>query len=287
MNWDDLRLLLAIARAGSLLAAARALGVDHGTLSRRLGAFERTMGVPLFVRDRGGVRPTRDGEELLPLAEQAEASVLAIERRREALVRDIAGTVRLATSGILAKALVAPHVPSLRRAQPALRLELTVGRPLVNLARGEADLALRLRPVGAKLAEPSILVVRVATVAWAVFGARGRAEGRTLRGPWVRYAGYEPGAEWVARRVRPEDVALRVDDVPTAFEAARAGVGLAVLPCFYVGRGDGLVRVARGVDEHHLVIAVHAELRHVPRVDAVIRWLKATATRERGRLEGR
>src|SRR5215468_9948073 len=147
MDWDDVRVFLAVARRGSMRAAGRALGLSQPTIARRLAAFEASFGGPsLFDRLPEGLHLTAVGEQLVPAAEGIEDAVLTLERRRAAASSVLSGTVRVATgecaAGFLARCLSGAATP---RLPAGITLELQSLQP-ADLARREADLALRHQP---------------------------------------------------------------------------------------------------------------------------------------------
>ena len=284
LSWDNVRFFLFVVRAGSIAAAAKQLGVDAATVSRRLAALERQLGVSLVTRGRTGVRPTEDGESVRALAESAEGAMLAIARSQSGREASPAGTVRLATSGILGAFLLAEHVPEFLKEYPDIRLELVVDRRLVDLAKREADVALRLRPQGHFIAESSTLALKLATVGFALYGTRRVARSRNPR--FIRLLGFEPAAQAIEARARERSPAVSVDELPTALALARAGCGLAILPCFMGDRARGLVRTSEVLERHLLYAAVLSELRKTPRIDALVGWLKEVGRRERRHLDG-
>src|SRR5690348_7430875 len=126
LPWDDLRCMLAIARTGSLSGAARALHVEHSTVSRRLNALERRLGVKLFERTRGGYAPTGNGKLAVAAASAMEAQALAVERLMMGSDTELAGVVRLATSELLAGHLLAPVIGSFLTLHPRIQVEVDV-----------------------------------------------------------------------------------------------------------------------------------------------------------------
>ena len=149
--WDDIRIFLAIARAGTLSGAASALETGIATVSRKLDRLEQSLGLPLFSRHQSGYRLTDDGEALLERAEALEEAGRAVTEKAQ-LQGAVAGLVRLATSDNLATHFILPSLPSLLQTHPALRLEVLSGVQSVNLHRREADLAIRLvRPEAGNL----------------------------------------------------------------------------------------------------------------------------------------
>ena len=148
MDWDDVRVFLAVAREGSMRAAGRALGLSQPTIARRLAAFEATSGGPtLFDRLPEGLRLNAAGEQLVAAAESVEDAVLTLERRRAAASPVLSGTVRVSTgecaAGFLARCLSGSTTTVL---PSGITLELVESRQTANLARREADMALRHEP---------------------------------------------------------------------------------------------------------------------------------------------
>jgi DNA-binding transcriptional LysR family regulator len=295
LDWRDLRLFLAIVRAGSLTAASRRLGVNQSTVSRRLLALEEAVGTRLLERTPEGYRPTAAGERVLPAAERLEAEAFACERALTGLERRVEGTVRLTATEGVATAFVAPALEPLRRAHPALEVEVLVDSRALSLSRREADLALRL----ARPRQPGLVTRRLAEIASALYASprylaeRGRPRTEDgLRGHAV--LAYDeslaavPEARWIASKAREAERVLRTNSVLVQLQAARAGLGLALLPC-YLAEGAGLERalpLAAGI-RRELWLAVHADLRGTARIRAVIDFLAARAKGYAAWLAGR
>ena len=150
MDWDDVRVFLAVARQGSMRAAGRALGLSQPTIARRLTAFEATFGGPtLFDRLPEGLRLNAAGEQLIPAAESVEDAALTLERRRAAASGVLSGTVRVSTGECAAGFLAGGLSGSTTTALPSgITLELVESRQTANLVRREADMALRHRAAG-------------------------------------------------------------------------------------------------------------------------------------------
>lgn len=286
-DWDDVGLFLAIAREGSLRAAARRLGISQPTVGRRLRRFEAGTGAaPLFDRFPEGAQLTAAGKALLPLAEQLEAAALALQGRKAADTGRPAG-VRISVGewagGFLAQYLRAPDRGLLKD----VAIELIATDQTVNLGRREADLAVRHgRPETGNL-----YVSRVGTIACAAYrasGSDGVADG------WITYPeeqAHYAQSRWIAATLRQAGgtVATRASSMAMQAIAARAGAGLAVLPC-YLGDGDpALVRVRERIealDAPHWLI-VHRDLRRVPVIRAVMDWVAQAFAANRPVLEGR
>jgi DNA-binding transcriptional LysR family regulator len=286
MDWDDVRVFLAVAREGSMRAAGRALGLSQPTIARRLAAFEATFGGPtLFDRLPEGLRLNTAGEELIPAAESVEDAVLTLERRRAAAAPVLSGTVRVSTGECAAGFLAGCLSGSTTTPLPSgITLELVESRPAADLVRREADLALRHEPPESG----DFYVSKLGTFAVAVYRRRGEDTDA-----WVTYtdeqAHYEP-ARWVQRQVaETEDaIALRASSMLMHLEAIRAGTGRGVLPC-YVGDGHPLLeRLTPPIPElaADYWIIVHRDLRRSACVRAVMDWIRRVFTEQRDLIAG-
>jgi DNA-binding transcriptional LysR family regulator len=287
MDWDDVRVFLAITREGSMRSAGRALGLSQPTIARRLAAFEASLGgTTLFDRLPEGLRLNAAGEQLVPTAESVEDAVLSLERRRAAASPVLSGTVRVSTgecaAGFLARCLSGSTRTAL---PPGITLELVDElRQTANLTRRQADMALRHEPPEGG----DFYISRAGTFACAVYRRRGADAGA-----WVTYteeqAHYAP-ARWVQRQLEKTGipVALRASSMLMHMEAIRAGTGRGVLPC-YVGDGHPLLeRLTPPIPEiaAEYWIIVHRDLRRSACVRAVIDWVKALFAEQRDVIAG-
>src|SRR5580700_6137812 len=198
MDWDDVRVFLAVARHGSLRAAGRALGLSQPTIGRRLAAFEATFGGPtLFDRLPEGLRLNAAGEQLVAAAEQLESAALSLERRRAATSPALSGTVRVSV-GEWAAGFLARHLTAASRTPlpTGITLELVESHQTANLARREADLALRHHPPEGG----DLYIVRAGVFACAVYRRR-----ETAGNAWVTYTeeqAHYATARWAQQRLR-------------------------------------------------------------------------------------
>jgi DNA-binding transcriptional LysR family regulator len=286
MDWDDARIFLAVARHGSLRAAGRALGLSQPTIGRRLAAFEATFGGPnLFDRRPEGLRLNAAGEALLSAAEQLEIAALALERRRAAGSPALSGTVRVSVGEwaaiFLARSLAAP---SARTLAPGITLELVESRETANLARREADLAVRHHPPQGG----DLYVAKLGAFGCAVYRCRGcKGDG------WVTYTeeqAHYPTARWVQGRLRESGgaVALRASGMPMQLAAIRAGAGRGVLPCFAADEDPLLERLTPPIPEiaAEYWVIVHRDLRRAACVRAVMDWVRRLFADHRDALAG-
>ena len=287
VDWDDARIFLAVARHGSLRSAGRALGLSQPTIGRRLAAFEAGFGGPaLFDRLPEGLRLNAAGAALLPVVEQLESAALSLERRRAAVSPGLSGTVRVSV-GEWAARFLAGHLGhgSAAPLPSGITLELVESRETANLARREADLAVRHHPPESG----DLYITKLGAFAAAVYRRAGADTNA-----WVIYTdeqGHYPTAQWAQQRLRERggSVALRASTMPMQLAAIRAGAGQGILPCFVADADPLLERVTppvREITAEYWVI-VHRDLRRAVCVRAVIDWVQAVFDSERDALAGR
>jgi DNA-binding transcriptional LysR family regulator len=248
-QWDDVRFFLAVARTGSLSAAARALGVDHVTVGRRIALFEKRLGVTLLNRTPEGFAATSAGEAILRQCTAMETAALDLERiaaGRDSLVR---GSVRVTTTEALVDLLVVPAIAGLRRAHPELQLDLMVGVRSLDIARREADLAVRF----ARPSVSELICRKLGEVGFSLYASKRYLAkvGVPKRGQGL--AGYDlitftgaPAAVspfFMGESLEDAHIALRCDNPLVQLKAAANDVGLAELACFLGDSSPDLVRM--------------------------------------------
>ncbi len=268
MEWSDLRYVLIVARAGTLAAAARRLGVDQTTVARRLAGAQAALGARLFERRDGALYPTKAGEQAIARAAQVEQEVAALERGVAGGDALIAGIVRLTAVPILTNRLLIPAAPTLLARHPRLRVELIAEPRNLSLTRREADIALRL----ARPETGAALTRRIGRVDYAVYARRRRNAGAL---PWISYEeglNHLPQARWIAAQ-DAEPSPLLLNDAEAIVQAVRAGIGKSLLPCFVGDREPGFRRLSRVVLSRDIWLLVHRDLRAQARVAAVIDWV--------------
>lgn len=285
LRWDDARLFLALWRGGSLKAAAEQLAVNVSTVSRRLTALEERMDARLFDRTREGALPTAAAARLVPFAEGMEQAAVGFARGLDEFETEAAGTVRLAAPPGLVDHFLAAALPELFARHPKLRVELPSSVGYLDLGRREADVALRsVRPTTGDVVARRLLVagwVLMASPAYARALGRLRRADRAHWLTWGEELANLPDARWVHAEVPPERVRLRSNGMTGLIEAARAGLGVLILPAPY-RRLEGLEVVActpklraslATIPNSELWIAGHRANREVPRIAAVWDWL--------------
>jgi DNA-binding transcriptional LysR family regulator len=284
--------LQAIGEQGSLSAASRRLGVDHSNVFRRLGGMEQRLGVRLFDRARDGYAPTPAGETAIATAARVLAEIELLERRLAGEDLRPSGIVRLTTTDTLAP-FIAPMLKDFRKAHPEIVTEVIISNAFLTLTRRDADVALRpaSQPgdalVGRKVAETAFAVYGVKALATQLSSKRASLE--TL--DWVGFddsIAHIGAARWLAARVPAERVVHRSNSILAIEEAARAGLGLALLPCYQGERAPNLVRVSDTIPEAMTPIwlLTHRDLRRVARVRVFLDFMAEAIARERAALDG-
>jgi DNA-binding transcriptional LysR family regulator len=275
-DWNDLRHFLAVTRAGSTTAAAKMLGVNQSTVQRRLAVLEERLGRELIERHPTGYQLSEIGKELLPYAEGVERAVMEFERCLASSSHSLTGIVRVTCPDGLVTALLTPLIKDFHTRYPALRVDLIVTARVVDLSKGEAEVAVRAGTRGADV----LIGRKIADSPWAVYASRSYIEhhGRPERPEDInRHAIIDFGsgiahihhlANWL-RTVAPQArVAARSETVMGLMMAVKSGAGLTILPMAMADAEPDLVRVIESVPELQspVYLLVHPDLRNTPRV---------------------
>jgi DNA-binding transcriptional LysR family regulator len=285
VNWDALQAFLAVARTGRISAAARRLDVEHTTISRRLGALEATLGVPLFYRTNTGYTLTAHGRNALTQAEAMERAALALTARVREGSGVIAGRVRVAMAPEFASHWLAPQLKVFRAKHPHIDVHILVGTRQRDLSRGEAELAVQSpRPrqkdlVAVRIGQTSVALYASKTI---VTSTRWRITSpETLRGvPLLTYTSafqMLQEAKWFQAVLSAVGAYMETNSTHALLAAARAGVGVAVLPRFVARWHDDLVDVSDAVAAQDVWLITHPEFRRDPKVRATADFLKKIA----------
>jgi DNA-binding transcriptional LysR family regulator len=246
LSWDDLRYFLRAAEAKTLAGAARALGVEHTTIGRRLSALERALGAPLVVRGSDGIKLTPLGERLLPVVRELERGVTTVQD----LARCSQTRVRLALPSGLSQ-LFTGRLADLRSRHPELALELSSGARAVDLKNGEADLAIRAGPIQ----DDELIARRLGEMGWSLYAAESYLARRGKPNPLDDLSehdviGYDPllaatpAAQWLEAHATRAHVVLRSREMTDMVSAAAGGIGLALLPCVLADAEPKLTRLS-------------------------------------------
>jgi DNA-binding transcriptional LysR family regulator len=287
LSWDDVRLFLALCRARTVGAAGRSLGIDGSTVSRRLATLEELLAAKLFERGHHGVVPTEAATELMPVAEEIEEAVARFASAVDGLEHEVSGLVRITCPADAAEVAVVPALPGLLARHPALRIELQPGEALADLARREADIALRtVRPERGDL-----VVTRLRTVNWTLAAAPELARRLGSLRSWTDAAwigwgermAHVPPARWRDQHVGVEPLVCS-DSLRVQLALVASGLGVALVPepglahfgLVPVKLGTQLRATAADWPRNELYLVTHRALRDVPRVKVVWEHLLET-----------
>lgn len=275
LDWENLRYFLALATSGTLLGAARALGVEHATVSRRVSLLEEQLRTKLIDRRGRKIQLTGEGERIALMARRMGDEALVIEQA--ALSRQqLAGTVRISAPPALSTAMLAGPIARLRRRHPEIEIILVGEKRYVSLNRREADIAVRLtRPE-----QGDLTVMRLGSMRFHFYATPGYLAD-TPEDAWsfISYSDEmetSPQHRRLLEIARGRRIGLQASTLEFQMAAARAGGGIAILPDFLVGAADGLVQA---IEEKTPVtrdiwLVVHSDIRDVPIIRAVMEALK-------------
>lgn len=271
VDWADLRLFLEVARTGSFSAAARKLGVEQSTVSRRMAAFERKLRVAVFDRLPGGSMLTPLGERLRRHVEAMEAGADQLVREANGHEKEVEGLVRLALTESIAVHGVIPRVlPVLAEKHPRVSVHLLTSYEAAELGHREAEIAVRFfRPTSGDLVAARIVTLPTVPVVHRKLSEKSRDE--------LDWVGVDLGRiptveEDYQRRHVKKAPRLVVSSYIAQIEAVRAGLGAAVLPCSALDLDADLVELDLGLPAGpvlELWLVTPRSLRHVPRIAAV------------------
>lgn len=286
MDWDHFKHFLAVARTGSLTAAARTLKSSPATVGRRVAALEKKFGTRLFDRRQSGYALTEGGELIRARAEAMEEAVVSAER--ETLGRDLraTGIVRVTASDDIAAHIIGPSLGRFRRLYPGIKLEITTRMDVVNLSRREADIALRaVRPTSG-----DVVVRPAGSWPYGLYASRDYCESHGLLPgtldfsrvaiiTWTEQYAHLRGGPWFARHARGAAVALSSNSARVHLAACKAGAGVAILPSAVADRDAELTCLLRPeqVLSLELFLVVHRELARTTRIRAVMEFLAGLA----------
>lgn len=276
-DWEDLRYFLAVAQEGSLSGAARALRVDHATVSRRLNLLEDNLQGRLVDRLPRSCQLTPLGQQIAELAAQIELGAFAVERAARAAQTPLSGKVIVSVPPVLGNNFLAKKLFAFRQLYPDIKLSILSQVQSVSLSRREADIALRLfRPT-----EPQSVARKIADMPFALYASKDYQHARTpSRWEFITYG--EELADMPHQKAMIEVAAGRrvvaeVSDITSLCVAAKTGIGVASLPCFLGDAEPELQRVSENVAmpyfSREVWIVVHADLRHTPQIRAVMDYV--------------
>jgi DNA-binding transcriptional LysR family regulator len=274
MEWSDLRVFLAVAREGTLGAAARKLGQTQPTMGRRLRALEAAIGHALFQRTAEGFVLTDEGESVLGHAERVEEEVLAFQRELIGQEAQLEGNLRLSCSDWFGTFMLAPVLAEFGRLHPRVCVELLTDARLYSLPRREADMVFRIKPFD----EPEVISRRLIHIAYALYGPVGGARPALGDGTGIRIITMDtafsgmPDAAWLRRVLPRATVAFRSNNREVQARLCADGAGLAVLPRPLGERTANIeaLRLDESPPGRDTFVGYHRDLRRLARMRALL-----------------
>jgi len=288
MNWDDVRIFLAIQSAGTLRGAAQRLAIDQTTVGRRLTGLERELGSRLFLRTTGGLVLTDTGQQVLRMAEGMERMAVSFERLGEGADARVAGEVRVTTTDALAVDFVVPAIERLRGKHPEVRVILSTTTRLLDLTRREADIAVRtLRPE-----QPDLIVRQLGCWEVGLYATRGYLAKHGEPQPGNGFAGHDIALYQEGVTGRQDDtlvgeprtngcVVAELDSSLMLATFVRTGLAVGELPEYLARRDTELVRLwpdRRRAKPYESWLVLHQDLAHTARVRVVVEAITAAFT---------
>lgn len=276
MDWDDLKYAAEVVRAGTLTAAAAALGVNQTTVARRLTHLEGGLGFSLFVRVDGKLVPSKEGLQVLEKAAAVESLIAELLASLETGGGTPAGQVRLTAIDTFFTSYLVSKLPSFSQAYPNIVLELIGDGANLSLERQDVDIALRFsRPLTG-----DSIIRKIADVSFAVYASQamikeyGTSDFQAL--PWITYDSsleHLPESRWITDNVPNAASSFRFNGGHAMRQAIKEGLGVGFLPCYFGGRDPGLTALSKPVVRRELWLLINGSLRRSARVDVVVEWL--------------
>jgi len=267
LEWDDLKLVLAIARARSITQAAKQTGIHHSTLFRRIADIETRLGTPLFERLQGDYQPTSTGQAAIETAETLEAEMAVLARKLAGQDIRPSGILRLTSTDTLLHAVLADDLAAFGKAYPEITLQVVTDNRFYDLNRHDADIA--IRPSNAP--NENLVGRKIAPIRSVICGPSGLDD--PAKGPWItcdETLAHIKAARWRDKHFADQHVALRSNSLLNVARLVDAGGGFAVLPAFLVAAFANIAVIGDPVEglDNDLWMLMHRDLKATPRVRA-------------------
>ncbi|WP_137935894.1 LysR family transcriptional regulator [Chitinivorax sp. B] len=289
LDWNDLKYFLAVARGNGLTAAAERLGSSASTVSRHINAMEAKLGMRLFLRQQSGYQLTDQGSSLFIHVAEVERAMQAVERQSGLTAKEEAvGLVRLATSEMLASALIAPHLGEFVQRHPKVQIELIASRTLADLTKREADLALRIAAPNGDSHHPDYIAHHLGGMTFGLYCApmllEQAANGDWHTLPFISWDEswmHDPRGQWLNRIFSGKTPILQANSMQAQYAAACTGLGVVILPRYMGDSAPSLQRLdAPDIQmERALWLVYHRDLKGSQRVLAMRDFVMALVKR--------
>lgn len=271
MDWDDIRYFLSVSRTGSIRGAAVQLGVNHSTVSRRIGQLEKQLNVRLFDKLPTGYVITPAGEEIIGFAYQIEEQSNAMERQIYGRDTELSGNLRVTLTEALATHLLMPDFEKFSQTYPGIHLEIVISDDEFSLSKREADVAIRVT----NSSPPEHLIGRrVLSYAKCIYASREYFKRHDIENNpsslnWIGWDDDIPFPSWIKNSEYPtSSIKHQVSHIIVQLAAAKAGLGISILPCFIADPEPSLQRLpnAKVNLDRDIWLLTHHDLRQTARV---------------------
>ena len=288
MNWDDVRMFLAVARTGQILAASKRLGVNHATLSRQVTALEETLKTRLLVRRPNGCELTAEGEIFLTAAERMETEMLAAQSQIGRIDTAIAGTVRIGAPDGFGVSFLAPRLGRLTARYPELKLQLVPVPRSFSLSQREADIAITIeRPEQGRLVSSKLTDYTLGLYASSDYLEK-HGTPQTIddlrehrRIGYVEDLIFTPSLNFSAEIMRSWDASFEISSATGQTEAVRSSAGIGILHNYIARHTPELKRILPETTIRRAYwTTYHESARDLVRVRTVVAFLQELVTAE-------
>lgn len=289
MNWDDIRIFLAIARSGQILSAGRRLGLNHATVARRLSALEHTLRTKLFDRSTSGCLLTDQGEQLLVNAERIEAEMLTAQSQIADTNVDVSGTVRIGAPDGFGVAFLAPRLGELARKHPHLTVQLVPVPRSFSLSRREADIAITVaRPEHGRLIARKLVDYSLGLYASRNYiethgspASPAELKSHNLIG-YVEDLVYAPTLNYGSEFLKGWSAQFEIASALGQTEAVRAGAGIGIVHTFIARRDAALVQILpEKIIKRAYWTVYHESTRPLRHVSAALEFINGLVAKDR------
>lgn len=287
MNWDDMRVFLAVARTGTISGAAKQLGVQHSTVSRRMRSLEDRLGARLIERKKTGYELTVAGENIKQSALRIEREMLSVGEALLGKDASLVGPLRVTTVNNMASSVLMPMFARFSEKHPQVDLHIIVSNTDVSLAQREADIAIRLTNSPAD----TLIAKRMLTVASTIYGSADYLNTIKRRGEEPKWIGVNCCVfhkTWTRQYCTHQSHNFYSDDTLLTLSAIKEGLGVSYLPCF-LGDADPLLARYCEPDPQHdlgLWILLHPDLKRTARVLAFRDFMIQSIQEKKALFEG-
>ncbi len=279
LSWDDVQVFLSVVQQGSIAGAARALGVNHSTVLRRIASLEDTLAARLFDRLPSGYALTASGNDLADRLAGIGEQMDGAHRHLMGIDVEVKGVIRLTSTDTLVHGVLMPLLARFRKAHPAVQVQVVMNNTFLSLTKREADVAVR----GSNRPPENLVGRRVGDIQTALYASKGylKEVGRHAGHDDHAWVAPDEGlshleqAKWLAKNVDPTRIALRVDSLVGMVDAVQSGIGVGLLLCPLADARPELVQLAppEPALNTRIWILTHPDLKQVARIRAFTQFL--------------